>query len=148
MFQTVAYTEEWNNLTDHQKANVKRFSIEFSVMISMLFIAAAMKDLGDDNKDDEWIAYWNYQASRMKTDMWFYSNPWEAIKLLKSPMAAVSTLESVGKLTHQVLTDPFADYKIGPHKGENKAAKDFYDLVPVYRQLYRNLIDEVSWLNK
>lgn len=148
VFQTVAYTEEWNNLTDHQKANIKRFSIEFSVMISMLFIAAAMKDLGDDNKDDEWIAYWNYQASRMKTDMWFYSNPWEAIKLLKSPMAAVSTLESVGKLTHQVLTDPFADYKIGPHKGENKAAKDFYDLVPVYRQLYRNLIDEVSWLNK
>ena len=148
LIQTAAWTEDWNNLTDHQKANMKRFSVEIGVMISLLFIAAAMKDLGDENKDDEWIAYWNYQASRMKTDMWFYSNPWEAIKLLKSPMAAVSTIESVGKLVHQGLTDPFAVYVKGEEKGNNKFIKDFYDLVPIYRQLYRNIIDETSWLNK
>lgn len=148
IIQTVAWTEDWNNLTDHQKANMKRFSVEFGVMISLLFIASAMKDLGDDNKDDEWIAYWNYQASRMKTDMWFYSNPWESIKLLKSPMAAVSTIESIGKLVHQGVTDPFAVYVKGSEKGNNKFIKDFYDLVPVYRQLYRNIIDETSWLNK
>jgi hypothetical protein len=141
---------EWNKLSHMEKSNIIRTVSEIGFLIATTVLGYMMTRDKDD-KDNKWFYDFNsYQVLRLKSEMLFYSNPVEAMKILRSPMAVMSTMESVGKLLYQ-LGDPTEEYKVGGHghkKGDKKIMKDINDLLPIIRTLHQtqNIKDQVSFM--
>jgi hypothetical protein len=132
----------WNDLNDHQKANVKRTLTEAGFLLaSMLLLSFAvtkLKDVEDDDEERRW-AFLAYQAARLKTELLFFISPPAAWDILRSPMASMSVIENFIKITEQLVTDPFERYERGPWKGKPKLAK--------YAKFYRlrDVRDQLAW---
>jgi hypothetical protein len=146
---------EWNNLLDREKANVIKTIAEVSIMLSSLLLANILLGMRDNDDDDNWtLSFLAYQAARFRSEMWFFTDPSQTMKLLRSPAAVMSMLENTIKFTGQ-LTYPmfsgeweFAKYERGPWKGHYKIEKIMLDYIPVAKQVYRTKdVDEfISFL--
>ena len=131
--------EDWSSLSMHEKANVKRTVAELSFLFAAIIIANMLfKAQGDTDDPDEerWLAFLAYQAYRLKAELTFFVLPGSAMQILRSPMASMSVLENLGRLSIQLL-NPTELYQRGPWKGQPKIKKDFIQLIPMYRQYYR-----------
>jgi len=82
---------------------------------------------------------------RFKTELLFYSPKIdEAMTLLRSPMATMSTFENITKLTHQLGgVDEDGNwggtelYEQGPWKGHSKLEKIGWDFIPGARSFFQ-----------
>ena len=88
-----------------------------------------------------------YQAFRLKTDMGFYTNPLDMMKIVQSPIPSTSVFKGVGNLIDA--TFDWQPYERGPWKGHYKMEKAVYNMVPIVRQLYRarDIENEFNILN-
>ena len=150
-FQFALWSAEWESLTDHEKANVRRVLGEVVFLTTAIIVAGvASKNLSDDD-DDEW--YWSfisYQALRFRAELLFFSPKLdEAMSILRSPAASMSVIENVIELTSQMF-DPLERYERGPFKGKYKWQKQLMDMTPVRRQFYRlqNVGEQAKWFQR
>ena len=151
-FRFALWAAEWESLSDHEKANIRRTISELAFLTVALVIASiAGKQLADDDDDDEFFwAFISYQMLRFKAELLFYSPKLdEAMSILRSPMASMSVIENIIKLTGQIF-DPMEVYENGPYKGRPKIFKTLMDMTPVQRQFYRlkNIEDQSKWFKQ
>lgn len=143
-------SENWAALSPHEKANIKRTIGEIGTLITTIIIANfAYTQWGetDDDGDQRFWALMAYQAYRLKAEMLFYSPKLdESMSLLRSPMASMSVMENIIKLTSQMF-DPTAVYERGPWKGHLKLERDAVQFIPIYKQYYkfRDIEEQIQW---
>jgi hypothetical protein len=129
-------SEEWSSLSNHEKANVKRTIGELGFLTLAIIVAGALMNMDGDDEDEWFISFMTYQALRFQSELLFFINPGDAMKILRSPMASMSVLENMGKLLNQMFSAGEV-YERGPWKGQLKIKRTMVNFVPVYKQYYR-----------
>jgi hypothetical protein len=143
--------EDWKNLSDHEKANVKRTLTELTALTMAIILAnvaiAAIKEIDDDDEERMW-SFMAYQALRLKAELLFFVSPGDMWDIMRSPMASMSVVENIFKLFGQMMT-PADRYERGPWKGHLKIEKTLTNLTPGYRQFYRirDIRDQLAWFS-
>ena len=144
----------WNNLTNTEKANIKRAMTESGHFLAIAIILGLME--WNPDKDRPWLEKMaEYQARRLYTELGaFVPSPSfvsQSLTLLKSPAAGVNTAENLLDLVK--LLNPYnyetfdgedALLKSGRYKGSSKATKLFYEspVIPMNKTIYRGLHPE------
>lgn len=142
-------TTDWSKLTDYERANIRKTAYEFALMVALYGMSVAMKGLGDDEKDERSKEFWYliaFYSYRLHSELNTYINPVEATKLLKNPSAALTLVSRGLHLLTQLTTNPFEEYERGDRKGQLKIRKDIEDLVPIIKQIDRNVEDALTWM--
>jgi len=145
-------------MTKQERANLIRFTGELSfLIISIIMVGLTLKMKGEDDDKDDWVLNnLAYQALRLRSELAFFWNPNESMKILRSPMASMSQLENVIKLFGQLVypvtsgTFEFDVYERGAWKDQVKLAKTTTSLLPVLKQYYRirDIGDQLSWFQQ
>jgi hypothetical protein len=135
----------YKNLTDAERGNLIKTGVEAAYIVSLYAIGLMIKKLADD-EDDKLLYLASFYAIRVQREMLTFVNPAEFVKTLKSPTAAIIMLERTLHLLGQLMFAPFETYKTGRRKGESKLWKDFQDLVPLVKNLDRDVEEAVSWM--
>jgi hypothetical protein len=107
--------KNFDNLSDKEKANLRKLLFEMSMIALTLLAYGALDD--EDDPDKNITA--RYLLRRQQSELMFFSNPLEAFKIVSTPTAAVGNLKSILKVLDQVITDPRRVYEQGPKKDEN-----------------------------
>lgn len=124
------------NITEQDRQNIRRAITEIGLGLIMFFIVGAIG--GDDDEVSKNTYAENLlalEARRLQSELWFYANPLETIRIMRSPAVAMSTIESLVKFgTGLVFIWGEEDvYKrdTGIHKkGDSKDWARFKKLVP------------------
>jgi hypothetical protein len=154
--------ENWAKLTPHEKANIKRTVTEVAVMMAVLaassLIGAAGKMVDDEFDSDSFVdraargayEFLLYESNRLFTEISFYTNPVEFVRLFKTPAASTSVLENTIRLGGQLFSDPFEKYEAGWREGDYKMEARIEKLVPIYKQITtlnaEGIKDRGAWL--
>lgn len=131
------YATRWSEMTDSQKANVRRAIAEQIVLFSLLGLSFALGE-PEDHKKEFWHRMWIYQTKRAIMDVRGstpYGVPMEMTKMINSPMAATNT---VNALMYPFVGLPDIDKTIrsGRYKGWNKYGRNMLKYwVPFYNQI-------------
>lgn len=162
--QALMSGEQWAKMTPHQKANVKRTAAEAGtivvVALAAALLAAAGKGLEDDLERDKSTLgqarlasyrFFVYQVYRFQTELNFFVNINEALKVAKSPTASISIIQKGYDLGGQLIMGPMDVYESGSKKGKNKAMVQASKLVPVVDQFMKlapeRMSDNIQWFN-
>tara|TARA_R100000458_G_C8276977_1_gene252408 strand:+ start:11 stop:4075 length:4065 start_codon:yes stop_codon:yes gene_type:complete len=128
--------EEWNRMSMHEKANIRRTVGEFAVMALAGTLATLFKERGEDD-DDYFFYHLAFFAARLNTELKSYTSLKEFSRLMATPATTTTMLERVGNLILQLQSDMFAGefetYKSGKRKGDTKLGKNLKDLVPIWK---------------
>lgn len=154
-----ALVANWKNLTNTEKANIKRALTEVGHFLAVALILGLI-DWSDD-KDRPWLVKMvEYQARRLYTELGAQiPGPQmvrEGLKIIKSPVAGVNTIEDTLNLIG--LMNPYnyeeiagiefggedAVLQSGRFKGHNRATKLFFEspIIPMNKTIYRGLHPE------
>lgn len=132
-----------SKMSSHEKANVKKLITEMMI-IAISF--AAYKGLeGDDDDDDDDIVT-KYIFRRMVSELSFFINPIEALKIVSTPTASVGTLKRVMQLMVQ-LSDPNEEYQQGKNKGRSKLSVKALKALPIGSQTEKDIKESLKFLN-
>lgn len=141
---------KWGELSDHEKANIRRTLTEVSfVMMAIILSNVAIAKLKEDDDEDE--RFWSftaYQALRLRAELLFFIKPDETLSILRSPMASMSVAENLIRLSGQIF-HPLERYERGPWKDQLKIYKTVTNMSPGYRQFYRirDLKEQLAWFS-
>lgn len=132
--------DDYKRLLPREQANINRALAEtmFTVMAIILGSVATYM-VGESDDDDEryvW-ALTTYLSKRTRSELLFFLLPNEAMKILVSPAASISTIEALISLLAQLIANPFDVYESGPWKGRLKISKKAMKLTPGLKQWYR-----------
>lgn len=149
-----AIAANWSNLTNTEKANIKRALTEVGHFLAIALVLGLL-DWSDD-KDRPWLVKMaEYQSRRLYTELGsMIPGPQmvrEGLKIVKSPAAGINTIEDTLNLIG--LMNPYnyewfageeALLQSGRFKGESRATKLFYEspVIPMNRTIYRGLHPE------
>lgn len=136
----MASSADWSTMTEFEKYNVKRFAIDAAFLTAAIILTAVLTKLKDDDDDEDMKIFWSnmaYQTYRLKTDIAFFFNPADAFKIVQSPIPSSSLIKSFTNFMGQIIKDPTEKYVRGEWKDHYKLEKQFFDLLPIARQLYR-----------
>tara|TARA_R100001463_G_scaffold23551_2_gene56393 strand:+ start:9977 stop:13180 length:3204 start_codon:yes stop_codon:yes gene_type:complete len=143
--RSVAGTKEaWNKMDDQEKRNVRKTLMEAALIVGFLLMSKAFED-DDQDPDDVANMMAAYITRRMYSELFTFANPQEAMRTFRSPAIAMSSVENAIELTIQMF-DPTEVYKGGRHVGEYKVMRKLKKLVPVVKQLDRNVEDSYLFL--
>lgn len=149
-----ALAANWNNLTNTEKANIRRAATEVGHLLAVALILGLI-DWPDD-KDRPWLVKMaEYQARRLYTELGsMVPGPQmlrEGLKIIKSPAAGVNTIEDtlgliglMNPYNYEVFAGKEALLQSGRYKGESKAVRLFYEspIIPMNKTIYRGLHPE------
>lgn len=94
----------WPTYTPFQKAQIRKTLTELSIILSTWALILILMAAADDDEDLK-KSYINnfvlYQAMRMRSETSSYANPKDIWKTVKSPTAAITTVEKLIKFTDQ-----------------------------------------------
>ena len=152
-FQANLIGTDWSQLTDKEKSNIRKTVTEATLIALTLISGGLLKGLAEDEPDEDTANFLYtsaYIIRRTSSELSFYADPAETLRILKSPAASVSMLENVIELTGQLLTSPTERYKQGNRKNEYKFVKDLEDLVPIVKQTKRfdNMKETLGYIYK
>jgi len=138
---------EWNNLTDKERANIRKTVVEMGTMVLAATLSGVLAGLAEDADDDDKEFYYTmaYLSRRFYSELRFYSSAEEPYKILTTPAASLSMVEKTGKFIDQMF-NPSEVYQKGANKGELKLVRKGKKLLPVFNQLDRNLQDAYKWI--
>jgi len=135
----------WNNLSDMQKANVRRTMMEMTYLVASSILAGLAFGLADDDEDSRVLGAMLHMTDRVHTELSTYL-PWgifnEGKKLMASPIASMSLYESSFKLLSHVVTMKAFDheeafFRGGMYYGERKATMWVKQMIPILGQIER-----------
>lgn len=155
--QFEAFSKNWNELSDRELANMRRFLIEASVMLLTLAASYILRGLAKDIEDPverEVMFHLTYYTRRMFSELNFYSNPIEAFKIMSTPAASMAYVAKLGKFASQVVSDTSGIvtgegpeyYERGPYTDRMKLWKRTIDITPGLNQYHRNIEESTGWL--
>ena len=136
------FATNWNNLTPHQRANMRRFILEsalFGALCLALWLIGPIKD-----KESTWAERMaQYQLRRLRLEVGagvpFHPDFMQNIlTMIQSPAAAIKSCNNVIDLFK--FWNIFNEIETGRYKGYSRYHKDFIEALPVYGQL-RKAID-------
>jgi hypothetical protein len=140
--------ENWNKLPAWKKSQIKKTVAEFAIGGAVLLLLTLLGSLEGDDEDDWMRSMLVYQLHRLDSEISFYRNPGSAMEILRSPSAAMSTIEAVGKAFKTSFGPAFnfgedwmeyERYERGKHKGKTKVGVAVKKLIPYSSQLERIL---------
>lgn len=137
------FAENWHNLTDQEKANVRKASMEIGVAVLLLMASTALRD--SDDEEDIYVAF---LSRRLYSELTSFINPIEAVRTFRSPMIVLTTVEDGLRFIWQLVFDPKARYETGRDVGEYKLKKKFLKLVPIWKQLDRTAEEALIFLER
>ena len=148
-----SFAANFDKLSDHQKANMRRTLVEVSTLVGLMITAAALASIGDDDDERSWgLNFLALSVNRLYTELGAnvpYAMPKEMMKLLKSPAAGMSTMQSLVALGYDSVnwtgvvsdeTEFVPTYKSGKNKGRSKFTVNLEKAVPIVKNI-QNLID-------
>lgn len=141
----MTFSNNWNELTNYEKGNLKKSLVEFSIALGSLALYAILSG-GDDEEDKEHLLG-IYLSRRLYSELISYVNIKETIRTFKTPAMSANTLESTVDLLIQA-TDPDERYLQGKNKGELKIKKKLSALIPIWKQYDRNIEESIKFLEK
>ena len=127
-------SKQWSSYSPAQKANIKRSLAEFGIIFSLIGLIAVLSAAADDDedlKDNYAFNFVLYEAIRMKSESFQYLNPIDVYRTVRSPSAALTTVEKMIRFVNQLFS-PFEVYerKTGKfEKGDNKAWAYFLKMI-------------------
>lgn len=143
-----AFSSNWNELEKWEQQNMIRALMDIAYMAGVwLFIQALAALAGDDDEEKTWFENFGmYQVKRFQSEVLFYINPVEAMKILRSPSAGLSTVEAVIKLMATGMGDATSlltggdldryEKKYGIYeKGDPKIYKRISDVLPLVKEI-------------
>jgi len=148
MIQAQIYSQEWNKLSDVEKSNIVSTAYEFGFMMATLTASVLLAKLAkgaDSDEEEERLYTAAYLLRRQYGELLFYTpvNPAELSRVMRTPTAALSTVELGTKLAVQLLEDAGSAelevYQSGRHKGEYKS-----DVLMnrMFNPFYKNFTDK------
>lgn len=138
--QAIGHT--YNQTTQKERRAFKRVLAEWSLILGALMLANLM----DDDDEDPVMAYF---SRRMYQEFGLYSNPIELLKMTESPMISAGLLRDTLEIGYQAtFGGPTAEYKSGNRKGDSKLWKEISDVVPLMKQLNKNVKGQYSFLTR
>jgi hypothetical protein len=138
--------ELWNKLTDDQKGNIRKTVLEFGLIVATLMLANMFEDDPDDPNDIENV-YLAYMSRRLFSELFTFANPKETLRTFRSPAIAMSTVENAIDVLIQ-LYDYDSYYETGRHVGESKLWRKIQKLIPVMKQVDRDVEDAYLFLTR
>lgn len=111
-----------SQLTSLEKENVKRTLTEMGIIVALMILSLAFGKMTDDEDEDSLLYYPYYLAYRVRTEMMFFFNPLDTLRMFRTPTIAYSVVEKLMRLLIQ-LTNPFETYERRSgmaKKGDNK----------------------------
>lgn len=128
--------KQWSTYSTTQKANIRRFLNELTVIFTIMGLIAILSRFGDDDdelKDGYAYNFLMYELIRMRSETRQYLNPIDVYRTVKSPSAALSTVSRFIKLGNQILpmniTEGYKRKQGIWEKGDNKAWAYFLKLM-------------------
>lgn len=89
-------SKDWNTLTEYEKANIKKGLLEASVLIMLqTIIVPLMVGMAGGADDDDSIVYLAMLSRRLEQELSFYSDPNDAQKVTKNPIASMNLIEDL-----------------------------------------------------
>ena len=129
----LSFPENWNELTDYEKGNVKKTVLEASLIAGALILSSLAHAAVDDD-DDQLALHTAFFARRLYSELFTFANPNETHRTLRSPAIALSTTEKIMDLILQA-TSPTEVYDAGKRKNQYKIRKRIEDLIPLINKL-------------
>lgn len=130
----------WDKLSDYEKHNVKRATVEIITTMIILPIAtmagAAMLD--DDDSEVFWFTI--YQLRRLESELSQYTSVPEFFKIMRSPIPTAKLFEDSLEIMYQVFS-PLEEYESGYNKGRNKLETKIMKKLPVFKEFRRTYFD-------
>lgn len=147
----ISITANWNNLTNTEKANIKRAISEIATFV-VLALALGFIEWPDDDDDNWFMSTLEYQTRRLYSEIGALTPTpamlREGLKILNSPSADVQTLQDIVNLlglfnpyNYETFVGDEALLQSGRFKDESKATKILYEspLTGPYNTIYRGL---------
>lgn len=148
----------WNDMTDNEKANCIRAAHEIGIWSVLSALIAGVTAADWDKKDNPWHRrFVAYMSRRMRAELGAFTPMGiggETLSIIKSPAAAINTLEDAANLIdllnpwsyEELLGGENAIIKSGRYKGHNKAYRSFMNspFVPMNRTIYKMAHPEES----
>lgn len=149
----------WHSLNDNEKANIRQIMFEWAAFSFAVLAASLYMGMKDDD-EEKGLGYYfvAQQLDRSILELSTYTplaigfgveKPWiggglfnEYNKIVKSPFAAVGTLEKIFLLGAQLVAYPFLDeeervYQSGTYHDQDKLWVKIQQLIPIYNQYFR-----------
>jgi hypothetical protein len=126
-FQIEMISANFNKMSKHEKANVRRLAGEIGMMGLTMLAYAAAGGYDEDPDDDTLMA--RYLLSKEISELSYFFNPMEGIKLMSSPTASLGVVKRNLAVLSQ-LTDPTELYESGVNSGRNKLNVKFRKSIP------------------
>ena len=123
-------------------ANLKKLISEISFIMA-LWIAYGLLD---DEEDEKKNLVGKYIINRQMSEMTFYSNPLEALKIAQSPSAGMGFVKNVSMLIKQSVLAPTEEYQQGPRKGTYKITRRLEKVLPRIRS-WQEIAEAEKFLN-
>lgn len=149
-------TKTWNNMTDAQKADVRKTTIEFAMFALSIIAAHILKGLALELPEEEAapLMFMAFGFRRLHQELMAYVNPSEALQLMRSPAASVSMIQKASDLVIQTSFDSYSilfgedaeRYQSGRRKGDLKIKKRLEDVIPVLSQKNRTVQDAMEYV--
>lgn len=135
----------WNNLTEYEKSNVKKATMEImltAVILPSIGLLLAAADDDDDDSNLLWFAM--YVNRRLTRELAQFRNPIEATKMIENPVAGIRFIQNGLNFIYDVATpvnfapvenESVFGYLDENSKGENKMGKHLTKLIPIIPQM-------------
>jgi len=139
--------EVYNSLTDHEKSNLKKATIEIVTTSVLLPLIGSLLAAVAKGSDDDEIWFIVYQIRRLESELSQYRNVVESTKLIANPVAGVKLLQNATYLAMEIATpinfapeddEHFFSYLDEDRKGKNILVKKSKKLIPIWSQLDKN----------
>ena len=141
----------WNQLTFHERANMKRSLIESALMLSLtaltMLMTAIAKGLDDDEDEaaKERMYLLAYMTYRVNDELTTFVNPRSFMNMIQNPAAAFNSLNSAMKLVKRMIWLEYEDgevnwlindrYERGAKEGDLKVKHDAFKLINPINQV-------------
>ena len=152
-------SDNWHLLSNREKANIKKTITETTIMIISSIMGAVLYGAAQDEPDEKQktaLLLGAFFTRRLYSELRAFTSPSEFLRILKSPAASMSLIQSGIELFDQTASDmysisaggEFERYAQGKRKGQLKLEKEFKDLIPAWYQSGRKLDEAVGFLYK
>ena len=144
---TKSKKEAWEELSDHEKANIRRTLTEAGLIILLLTTAVILSNMAEDD-DDEALLYAAFFTRRLYSELFTYASISEGTRTLRSPAVSLSIVEGTIDALRQTLGPQiFDEYESGRFKGENKAYIKWMKITP-FKVATRDIEASLQFLEK
>ena len=132
------WISQFSQMNEMERANVRKALVEVGIFMGAFIVGKFFLGKAEDS-DDEEEEYWNnlaaYFSYRLYTELSFFVNPVEALKIIQDPAPSLSFIETLIRAIKHAVTQE--RYVQGRREGQLKLQRDIERLTPWFRHYDR-----------